>query len=383
MSAIADNLSAGPWAHNATHAAGVAKHGGRMSAQGASGELDPEILLEIIRVQTDIARLDLDLGRIMHVAAAEARRLTDADGAAVELVEDHEMVYRAADGLAERELGLRVRRVGSLSGLCVEAKAVLKCDDSEIDSRVDREACRKTGLRSMAVAPLLHGDLPIGVLKIMAAEPDGFGEREMRILELVSGIIAAEMGHAAAMEASALYHRATHDPLTGLANRALFFDRLRQEIAACERGGQVGLLALDLDNLKAINDLYGHRAGDAALREVGERLTRALSRYETAARFGGDEFAVIVHDVADRPSLLARAQRLGEQLNRPFVFRDRSLSLSASIGTALFPDDGSDPDDFLEHADRAMYAAKRVRRTGLTVVYEAAARPAALESGRD
>jgi len=147
--------------------------------------------MEIIRAQTDIAQLGLDLGGVMAFVTERVQQLTDAGGAIVELAEGDEMVYRAASGMAKNQLGLRLRRIGSLSGLCVQQRTVLRCDDSENDVRVDKEACRKVGLRSMVVAPLNHGETTVGVLKIAAAEPNVFSDEHVNILQLMCGLIAS------------------------------------------------------------------------------------------------------------------------------------------------------------------------------------------------
>lgn len=110
-------------------------------------------LLEIIRTQTEIAKAGMDLGNVMALVAERTQQLTNAVGAVVELAEGDDMVYRAASGSAASQLGLRIGREGSLSGLCVRERKILVCDDSETDERVDREACRKVGLRSMIVVP--------------------------------------------------------------------------------------------------------------------------------------------------------------------------------------------------------------------------------------
>jgi len=322
------------------------------------------ILMEIIRTQTDIAQLGLDLGGVMAFVTERVQQLTHAGGAIVELAEGDEMVYRAASGIAKHQLGLRLRRIGSLSGLCVEQRTVLRCDDSESDVRVDKEACRKVGLRSMVVAPLNHGETTVGVLKIAAAEPNVFSDEHVNILQLMCGLIASAMYHAVRYETNELYHRATHDALTGLANRALFYDRLRQNLSLARRqSSQLGILNLDMDGLKPINDQYGHRAGDAAIREIGQRISKVSRESDTVARLGGDEFAVITVDVGGRESAMRHADRLIGEIRKPFSFEDNQLALDASIGVAIFPDDGTELDPLIEKADQAMYAVKRTNKT--------------------
>ena len=328
-----------------------------------TANIAPALLLEIIRIQTDIVRQGLDLGSVMQMVCERAAGLCGADGAVVELAEGEDMVYRAAAGIAEGQLGLRLRRQGSLSGLSVAQNQILQCDDSETDARVDREACLRVGLRSMLVVPLQHASGPVGVLKVVARQAHAFKPGSAAVLGLLSELIGAAIYHALQMDADELYRRATHDALTGLANRALFYDRLRQQLAQAQRSGaNVAILNIDMDGLKAINDQQGHRAGDAALRQVATRIATSLRQGDLAARLGGDEFAVILPDVGDRHGVASKCAALGLAIAAPFHFEGTDLSLSASIGHALSPEDGAEMEHLLELADQAMYRVKQARR---------------------
>ncbi len=319
-------------------------------------------LLGIIKTQTEIAKLGLDLGGVMSLVCERAATLTMADGAVVELAEGDDMVYRAASGIAEGQLGLRLNRKHSLSGLCVELGQALQCDNSENDPRVDRDACRRVGLLSMLVVPLQHHDTVVGAIEVISQRANAFDDADVVILELMSELIAAAMFHATHYQANELFQRATQDSLTGIANRALFFDRLRHSLPQAERNAQrVGVLYLDIDGLKKINDEYGHRAGDAAIKALAVRLTHGLRQSDTAARLGGDEFGLIVTRLTDRSAVLLVIKRLLARINDPFVFEDRELPLAVSVGLALYPDDGDEIEVLLEKADQSMYADKRSR----------------------
>jgi len=330
-----------------------------MSADGP--ELQSDDLMAIIQAQTEIAKLGMDLGAMLDLVVNRMQTLTRAEGAIIEIAEGDEMVYRAAAGMAGSQLGLRLKRAGSLSGLCVASGDILECRDSETDPRVDREACQRVGLRSMVVAPLVHSGTTIGVLKIASPEPEAFTPRDVRVLDLMTGLIGAAIYKAS--DFTELYHRATHDPLTGVSNRALFYDRLRQGLLlAARRSTGLGVVNLDMDGLKPINDRYGHRAGDAALRELATRLRRICRQSDTVARLGGDEFGVVLPDVKDRAGVEHQAARIGAEIDAPFTFEDQRLALSASLGIAVYPDDGAEVPVLLEKADQGMYAAKRGRK---------------------
>lgn len=310
-------------------------------------DLNPAVLLDIINLQTDIARQGLDLGGVMQLVCQRAGALCGASAAIVELAEGEDMVYRATAGLAEASLGLRLRRNGSLSGLCVARDAILRCDDSETDPRVDRDACRKVGLRSMLVAPLRHEGQSVGVLKVGAPQPNAFGQAQAQILGLLSELIGAAIYHAVQYESSDLYYRATHDALTSLANRGC---------------GSVAVVNVDMDGLKAINDTLGHRAGDAASCQVAERIARELRQEDLAARLGGDEFGILLCGAVDRDGVGKKCSTLAGAISAPFEFEGRPLRLGAGIGYALSPDDGRDMTQLMELADQAMYRVKQARK---------------------
>lgn len=319
-----------------------------------------EQLLGIIHTQSEIAKLGLDLGSVMQLVVIHALQLVRADGAVIELAEEGEMVYRAASGIAASQLELRLSVNTSLSGLCVRTGEVQRCDDAELDSRADQAACRKVGLRSMLVVPLQYRDTTVGVLKVLSRQPHAFGDVDEAVLGMLAELLGADMYFAAKYAADELFYRATHDQMTNLANRALFMDRLRTALLQTEReGAPVAVLMIDMDGLKAINDTFGHRAGDAAICELAERLRKAVRSTDSVARLGGDEFAVILQPVEGYAAITASLHRLHEEISPAFHFEQQQLPLTASIGAALAPDDGCNLEDLLEKADQAMYQSKR------------------------
>lgn len=154
---------------------------------------------------------------------------------------------------------------------------------------------------------------------------------------------------------------AFHDPLTGLPNRRLFQDRLQQAIATSRRYDlKFGLMYLDLDRFKMVNDTYGHEAGDQVLIEAGERIRSCCRRdLDTISRQGGDEFCIVFNDCGDHQSLAAIAEQLLRQFSKPFQINDDLVEVTTSIGISIFPDNGSEMKELEIAADRAMYAAKK------------------------
>lgn len=152
-----------------------------------------------------------------------------------------------------------------------------------------------------------------------------------------------------------------YDALTGLLNRSSFYEILENTIRTSRRKHQhFALLFIDLDHFKPVNDNYGHRTGDLLLQSVGRRITQSLRDSDTSCRYGGDEFLVLLPEVAEVNDLVKVARKIIRQLEQPFVLEGHTLHISASIGVSLYPDHGSKADTLINLADQAMYQAKHV-----------------------
>ncbi len=196
--------------------------------------------------------------------------------------------------------------------------------------------------------------LPIGTGDELLVAPEReLADEEMNLVRAVANIIATALARLRGEER--MRHEALHDPLTGLANRTLLRDRLEHALARSKRGsGSTGLIFIDLDNFKHINDAFGHAAGDAVLIELGGRLRTGLRPADTVARLGGDEFVVVCEEVDDR-STVDLGWRLQELIARPLSIGGADHRLSASMGIALGK---VDADALLANADAAAYRAK-------------------------
>jgi diguanylate cyclase (GGDEF)-like protein len=162
-------------------------------------------------------------------------------------------------------------------------------------------------------------------------------------------------------------HRATHDGLTGLPNRVLFNDRVTRALSAAQRyQDQVAVAFMDLDGFKDINDRFGHAVGDQVLIHVAHRLSGIVRQSDMVARFGGDEFTLLVERIRDRESAEALLARFVATASAPLRVEGHAIDLSLSLGVAVFPDDGQSADDLLRAADGAMYRQKATRRASAT-----------------
>lgn len=162
------------------------------------------------------------------------------------------------------------------------------------------------------------------------------------------------------MEQEKIEHVAHYDALTDLPNRLLLSDRLQRAMAMSQRNRQtLAVLYLDLDGFKQVNDRYGHSVGDALLIALARRITQVLREVDTLARMGGDEFVAVLADVQGPDQCMHLVQRILRVCAEPITLEDQVLSVSASIGVTLYPQDGSDAEQLIRHADRAMYEAKQ------------------------
>ena len=165
-----------------------------------------------------------------------------------------------------------------------------------------------------------------------------------------------------------LIHMASHDVLTDLPNRGLFAERVQQALELAKRHAtKLALLFIDLDQFKPVNDTWGHRLGDLLLRAVAERMKPRVRAADTIGRIGGDEFVVLLTDLEEPDAALQVAEELRQALAQPFVIEGHELSISASIGIALYPDHGADAEELSRHADIAMYRAKQDGRDRLNL----------------
>ena len=157
-----------------------------------------------------------------------------------------------------------------------------------------------------------------------------------------------------------LTHLAQYDQLTGLVNRTLFRDRLIHAMARSKRLQQpMGLMLLDLDRFKSVNDTMGHDAGDQLLKAVADRLRECVREVDTVARMGGDEFTIILEALSHEDDITAVAQRITKSLTESFPLGNQRVSIGVSIGITVYPLDDHEIDDLLRHADSAMYRAKQ------------------------
>ena len=218
-----------------------------------------------------------------------------------------------------------------------------------------------SGRREAVLAPVTHEHGARGVLCALPEAHTSLGAEEMRFLAAAASVLSA--GLKRIESEGRLAFLAQFDALTGLPNRALLADRFAQTIVqARRRGAQLGVLFVDLDEFKLVNDSLGHGAGDELLKDIARRLQATVRSGDTVARIAGDEFAIVLADLMRPEDAALVAQKLVEALAAPVDVRGHEVFVTASIGIALFPTDGNDAETLLAAADAAMYRAKQAGR---------------------
>jgi diguanylate cyclase (GGDEF)-like protein len=240
----------------------------------------------------------------------------------------------------------------------------------------ERAHLRGLGRTAMLLLPLVaHAD-PVGVAELTATEHRTINERRLALAKTLA------FEAAMAIENGRLYHdvreRSLHDPLTGLANRSLFFDRVGHAIARLGRqpGLRIAVLFIDLDGFKSVNDSLGHARGDRLLVLVAERLRTVVRAADSVGRLGGDEFALLLEDLTTAEGAMTVAGRALRLLTQPFDLAGESVNVGASIGIASRADSNTNADALINEADEAMYEAKRAGKGRIV-----SATPVSLRSG--
>jgi diguanylate cyclase (GGDEF)-like protein len=230
--------------------------------------------------------------------------------------------------------------------------------------RFIRRILQRFGALSLIAVPIVaHGHL-LGMLTVAVHSRRERLDPRQDLLDRLSGVAA----HAAsALENGRLIdrvtHQARHDGLTGLANRAFFSEQIEAALGRARTSdAPLGLFFVDLDGFKAVNDERGHAVGDELLCQVASRLLDTVRTTDTVARLGGDEFAIVLSDASSIAEIEAAAERVAAAFEEPFEVAGKSLSVGASIGRAIWPEDAAEVEALMRHADASMYRAKRASR---------------------
>ncbi|GAB7192081.1 hypothetical protein NUM3379_27900 [Kineococcus sp. NUM-3379] len=339
---------------------------------------DREALLQVLAAFARRAGGTFHVPDILGDLAVAAGRVLEVQGAGVAIRYGPRVEFVRASNPVAEQIG-RVQDALQ-QGPCLDVRAgagpVVVEDLAACAGRwpVFVEQAVALGLHAAVSLPLQARGRVWGSLDVYRAEPGPFVPADLETAQVLADVacsylvMAHDRDEAVARQREAS-HAATHDPLTGLANRALLHDRLHHALDTSRRHGTpLAVLFLDLDGFKAVNDTYGHEVGDALLVEVARRLRDALRAGDTLARLGGDEFVVVCENLHRDPvggvaedSLAAVVARVRAALRRRVRVQNHDIAVAASLGVATSTGSTEDTDALLRAADAAMYEAKRRR----------------------
>jgi diguanylate cyclase (GGDEF)-like protein len=325
---------------------------------------EPTTLIERI---TPLARQIncLDMGRIADLCVQYIPTLVNVRLVSIYVLDDNNYILH----LLQHNHSYAINRIVSLSqtpvplmSLAVRSKELVLIEDLDthqkpIIRRSQRLYADKYQTRGCAIVPLICQDRVVGVLNLADKIGGPFDTEDIALIELFGQLVGASIGNIKLFEE--MERQATTDGLTGLVNHRTFYDLLEKELIRSRRyGGHISLIMVDIDNLKRINDTYGHRAGDKVIQDIGSRITHCVRQIDVAARYGGDEFAVILPNTCIDDAVIA-ANRMVEVVSRsPALWEKEAIELSISVGVGEY-DAHTNPDDMTSRSDKALYSAKQ------------------------
>jgi diguanylate cyclase (GGDEF)-like protein/PAS domain S-box-containing protein len=299
-----------------------------------------------------------DLSSLMNEAVTETARSLEVEiGAIFELQsEEDSLLLRAGfNWPAEAIDTARVpTRRHSQAGFTLETGRAVVVSDWAEERRFKKSAVlSERGMRSGLTVVIEGRNAPWGVLGVQSAHTRDYSDADVNFVQALANVLADAIRRQSTEDD--IRHRALHDPLTGLPNRVLFLDRVTHALA--RRDARIGVLFVDLDHFKLVNDTLGHAAGDALLVDVAPRLTGAVRPGDTIGRFGGDEFGILLEDISTERAAARIAERIAAAFVRPFILEGTEHFATASVGIAIASGDEL-PEELIRDADAAMYRAK-------------------------
>ncbi|MBN2271435.1 MAG: sensor domain-containing diguanylate cyclase [Sedimentisphaerales bacterium] len=347
----------------------------RIKNDSTGCDLNSDKSISLLQQVTPLARQVncLDIDRIAEVCVENIPKMVGAKFASLYILDETSNILH----LHKHNHPYLINKIVSLSQnppspmvMAVRSKELMLVGDIDTHNKPvirksQRAFAEKYETKNCAIAPLICQSRVVGVLNLADKSNADFGEADIALIELLSQLIGASIGNVKLFEK--MQRQASTDGLTGLVNHKTFYEILEKELWRSRRyGGRISLIMVDVDNLKRVNDTHGHRAGDRVITEVSRRIKGCIRQIDVAARYGGDEFAVILPN-----TMLSDAQVVAERVveavaSCPTSWNGEEIPLSVSVGLGEYDSD-TNPEDITSKSDEALYMAKQAGKNTVRV----------------
>ena len=345
--------------------------------KSSSGSLNnPDSSICLLEQVTPLARRIncLDIDRIADVCIKSIPKLVRASFASLYILDETNNILH----LHKHNHPFLINKIVSLNQtptplmvMAVRSKELILVPDIEthkkpVIRKSQRVFAENYRTKSCAIVPLICQDRVVGVLNLAdIMDGDRFDSGDIALVELFSQLVGASIGNIKLFEK--IQRQATTDGQTGLVNHKTFYEILEKELWRSRRyGGRISLIMVDIDNLKSINDAYGHRAGDKAIRKVSKRIKECIRQIDTAARYGGDEFAVILLNSSLDDAIIVAQRMVDAVASSQATWQKEQIPLSISVGLGQYDADTT-PEDITSRSDQALYMAKQAGKNTVRI----------------